>query len=1046
ITVSVTILIAGIAIFMLYLNAKNSLFDRLTDIVNNEKNEIETLLNKYNKTENEVIEHLQYIRIGNSKIGKTGEIAIAKLQNDTLVFIISEKQNVRISIHQTELGSPMHKALQKEKGCLTGKDYRGNNVFASYTYIDKLQWGIVAKISADEIHKPFVEAVTLVFLLALVLVTITTLLIVNIANPVIDALETEKIMLTDANNQLYIKNNVLKANQEELIHQNQELIAAEKEIRAANEELLVTADELKLLNGELSISKEKAEVNETFLNETGEIAKIGGWKIDLANQKLFWTKEVYRIHEVADNYKPIIEKAIDFHDDNSKIVIQKAIDDAIKFGKPFDVELGIITAKGNHIFVRAKGEAQKDNKGTIQFITGAFQDITDKKQAEKELIKTQLLLKSSLESPKDMIILSIDKNYNYLYFNNTHWQSMKYAYNKDISIGMNLLECMTDQNDIEKAKINYSKALQGISHSTIEEFGDTNKSYYESFYNPIYNDKNEIIGATSFARDITERKKAESMLREKDIQFRKLSANVHDLIYQFTRKPDGTYCVPIASEGIKNIFGCSPEDVVDDFTPIARVIFPDDAAAVISDIEYSAKHLTYFTCEFRVQIPGKPVQWILSRSTPEKLDDGSITWYGFNADITERKLQELLLKEKNEESATLNEELRQTLEELSLAKERAEESEIQLKKAQHTAKIGSWVWYIHENKLWWSDEMYNIFEIDKGQFTGELDKVIEEAIHPDDRAAVENSNYSVMVDNKPIPVEYRIKTKGGTDKYVLGIADRLILDENGKSELLTGIVKDITEYKLIQIDLQKSKEKAEESDQLKTAFLENISHEVRTPMNAILGFSKLLLKQTLNEEKKKQYTDMLHKSTNQLLTIVDNSIALAHIETKQLEINKMDFYPASLLSNLLQEYNHKKQIIEKSHIELIFKEPEFPDLQINSDYTRINQIFNTLLDNAFKFTENGSIEFGYTAKDNQINFYVKDTGIGIPIDKQQIIFKSFTQADKNIRQSFGGLGVGLSIALGLVNLLEGELIINSQMNVGTEITFKLPISKKIKQS
>ena len=154
--------------------------------------------------------------------------------------------------------------------------------------------------------------------------------------------------------------------------------------------------------------------------------------------------------------------------------------------------------------------------------------------------------------------------------------------------------------------------------------------------------KGNLIYAS--ARDITERWQSENKIREKDIQFRKLSSQVPDLIYQFTRRPDGTYFVPIASEGIKNIFGCTPEDVADSFEPIARVIYPDDAERVIRDIEYSAKHLSYFTCEFRVQIPGRETQWIYSKSTPEKLPDSSITWYGFNANITERKLVEEQLR------------------------------------------------------------------------------------------------------------------------------------------------------------------------------------------------------------------------------------------------------------------------------------------------------------------------------------------------------------------------------------------------------------------
>ena len=120
-------------------------------------------------------------------------------------------------------------------------------------------------------------------------------------------------------------------------------------------------------------------------------------------------------------------------------------------------------------------------------------------------------------------------------------------------------------------------------------------------------------------------------------EFKKLSYHLPDLIFQFTRRPDGSYYVPVASKGIENVFGCKPEDVKESFDAIAKVLHPDDALRVIEQIEESAKHLSEFHCEFRVCIPGKPVQWILSRSSPEKLEDGSITWYGFNANITTQR-------------------------------------------------------------------------------------------------------------------------------------------------------------------------------------------------------------------------------------------------------------------------------------------------------------------------------------------------------------------------------------------------------------------------
>jgi PAS domain-containing protein len=142
-----------------------------------------------------------------------------------------------------------------------------------------------------------------------------------------------------------------------------------------------------------------------------------------------------------------------------------------------------------------------------------------------------------------------------------------------------------------------------------------------------------------------ERKQMDEKILEWNDQFRKLSSNVPGMIFQFTRRLDGTYCVPIASEGIKNIYGLSPGDVTDDFSPIAKVVLPEDLDRLVRDIEYSAEHLTLFDCEFRAQIPGKPFKWLNTKSNPERMADGSITWYGFISDITDRKQYEQVIQE-----------------------------------------------------------------------------------------------------------------------------------------------------------------------------------------------------------------------------------------------------------------------------------------------------------------------------------------------------------------------------------------------------------------
>lgn len=269
---------------------------------------------------------------------------------------------------------------------------------------------------------------------------------------------------------------------------------------------------------ESRLAEEKIREKNSLIRIAAEKAKLGGWNVDLKENRSYWSDEVAAIHEMPPGYAPLVEDGINFYAPEWRERIIKVFTECAKNGVPYDEEMEIIASSGRRVWVRTIGEAVRDESGKIIKVEGAFQDISEQKIAE--------------------------------------------------------------------AKI-----------------------------------------------------------REKDLQFRKLSANVPDLIFQFTRKPDGSYCVPVASEGIRNIFGCTPEAVVDDFTPIGKVIYPEDAERVIADIENSANRLTHFSCEFRVQIPGKPIQWILSRSTPEQLPDGSITWYGFNADITQRKEFEDALRE-----------------------------------------------------------------------------------------------------------------------------------------------------------------------------------------------------------------------------------------------------------------------------------------------------------------------------------------------------------------------------------------------------------------
>lgn len=250
------------------------------------------------------------------------------------------------------------------------------------------------------------------------------------------------------------------------------------------------------------------------------------------------------------------------------------------------------------------------------------------------------------------------------------------------------------------------------------------------------------------------------------------------------------------------------------------------------------------------------------------------------------------------------------------------------------------------------------------------------------------------------------------------------------------LMNDITDRKSAERELIEAKEKAEESDLLKTAFLNNISHEIRTPLNAIMGFSELLGNSSYDPEKKKKLIDIIISSGVQLLNIVDDILAISRIEVGQETIEKEDIN-VNVLGN--QIYSHFQVKASKQRIDFKFK-PELPnnDAFINTDKTKLFQVLSNLISNAFKFTQHGTVEFGYKVDNHIVVFYVRDTGIGIPPNMLDDIFKRFRQVENSENRQFGGSGLGLSISKAYVELLGGSIWVTSIQGMGSTFYFTIP--------
>ncbi len=232
-----------------------------------------------------------------------------------------------------------------------------------------------------------------------------------------------------------------------------------------------------------------------------------------------------------------------------------------------------------------------------------------------------------------------------------------------------------------------------------------------------------------------------------------------------------------------------------------------------------------------------------------------------------------------------------------------------------------------------------------------------------------------------------------------------------------------------------AKEKAEESDKLKTAFLQNMSHEIRTPLNGIIGFSALLTYEDVSQEEIKEYSTIISQSGNRLIEIVNNVLDISKIETGQIIIEQKAIVIDEICADLL---NFFTPVARAKKITLNYVNQNDKTQKIYTDEAKLHQILTNLINNAVKFTKTGSIDFGFETKGNFIQFYVKDTGIGIPAELHDKVFIRFIQAEQSMTKNYEGAGLGLAISKGLVELLGGKIWIESVVGKGTTFFFKLP--------
>ena len=374
------------------------------------------------------------------------------------------------------------------------------------------------------------------------------------------------------------------------------------------------------------------------------------------------------------------------------------------------------------------------------------------------------------------------------------------------------------------------------------------------------------------------------------------------------------------------------------------------------------------------------------------------------------------------------------------AQEDLRESEERLRLAVMGADLGLFDWDIRGQKITFSAASSAFFSHEPDSTTLPIHDWERRIVEEDRLVALQKINDCLKGNKVEYISRYRLRTCDGNIRNVIDTGSIIEYDEHGKPLRVVGTQRDETEQKMWELKLLDAKRKAEESDRLKTFFLSNISHEIRTPLNGVLGFARLLTETDPGSEDSVKYTEMISSSADMLLQLFSNIIDFARIESGELQLTRSRMNVNGMLSELLDDCKHDIKENNKVEVEL-YCIPGLADesAEIMSDPKRLKQVMHCLLTNAVKFTDSGRIEFGYAAESRAfLEFFVRDTGIGITPEQQELVFQFFRQVDGSDTRRHGGAGLGLALAKKLVEMMGGVIWVESNHDKGTTLKFTVP--------
>jgi PAS domain S-box-containing protein len=548
--------------------------------------------------------------------------------------------------------------------------------------------------------------------------------------------------------------------------------------------------------------------------------------------------------------------------------------------------------------------------------------------------------------------------------------------------------------------------------------------WVEVDFKPIHAGNGVLTSFMAICTDVTERKRQLDSRQELLGRLQKMGSQLPGMVYQYRRRPDGTTHFPYASEGIRQIFGVSPESVRVNSQATFALVHPDDAARVREAITRSAEQLTHWRDEFRVRQPDGQVRWMLGNAAPEREPDGSVLWHGFMTDVTQRRIAMQAVAD----ARTL----------LQSVLDAATEAAIIATDVNGLITV-------------FNSGAERMLQYQAAEMIGLVDPLM---IHPESEITARSRELSTLC-GRPVEGletltyaarqgefsvrECTLVRKDGS-RLTVSLSVTAIRNTRGTINGFLGVATDVTEKRQAREALQAAKEAAERANRAKSEFLATMSHEIRTPMNGVLGFANLLRDTELSAEQR-DFVRTIENSGQSLLAIINDILDFSKIEAGAMMLESIPFDLANAVEEVIALMAGKA---EEKGLELgVSIAPDVP-ARVVADPGRLKQILVNLIGNAIKFTSLGSVHVEVSAAAAgarlELLIRVRDTGIGITPAAQAALFKKFSQADSSTTRRYGGTGLGLAICRQLVDLMGGTIGIDSTPGTGSTFWFSLPVT------